>query len=173
MTTHPRQAPSKIYFPESVSFTAKSIPRNLLADVSRCYSKRRLVCRLCYFDKGNGQTLSDQSPMVLKCVRGHAWKPLCVIPRSEMCAGPSNWVAMFPIPDHMKEVNTAFTMCNKTDGHRGCLEKARTENPWFPHTVEEIVIWTMEREQGGRGVGVVRWAWVGVSEYVCKGVVRW
>ena len=154
---HPRQAPSKIYFPENVLFAnAKSIPRDLLADVARCYSKRRTVCRQCYFDKGRGQILSDRSPTVPHvCAVGvHAWKPLCVIPRSEMCAGPSDWVAIFPSPTHMKEVNTAFAMCNKKDGHRSCLEMARTENPWFPHTVEEMVIWTIERERGGHGEGV-------------------
>eukprot|EP00731_Ephydatia_muelleri_P031622 Em0023g129a len=147
---HPRQAPSNIYFPENVLFAnAKSIPRDLLADVARCYRDRRTVCRQCYFDKGRGQILSDRSPTVphVCAGRGHVWKPLCVIPRSEMCAGPSDWVAIFPSPTHMKEVNTAFAMCNKKDGHRSCLEMARTENPWFPHTVEEMVIWTIERER--------------------------
>lgn len=32
--------------------------------------------------------------------------------------------------------------------HRACFEKTRENNPWFPHAVEEMVIWTVERETG-------------------------
>ena len=70
-----------------------------------------------------------------------------------MCAGPSEWIAMFPVPEHMKSISTPFTMCNKMDGHRSCFEMARTQGPWFPHTVEEMVIWTVERDRGRKSNG--------------------
>lgn len=38
-------------------------------------------------------------------------------------------------------------VCSMAD-HQVCFEKTRENNPWFPHTVEEMVIWTVERETG-------------------------
>ena len=38
-------------------------------------------------------------------------------------------------------------MC-RLDAHEICFVKTRETNPWFPHTVEETVIWTVERETG-------------------------
>ncbi len=29
-----------------------------------------------------------------------------------------------------------------------CFEKSREINCWFPHTIEEIIVWTVERETG-------------------------
>ena len=31
--------------------------------------------------------------------------------------------------------------------HSVCFDKTRDNNPWFPHTIEEMVIWTVERER--------------------------
>ena len=142
------------YFPESCTFAdMESIPHKLLAAVAECYSNRRSVCRVCYFSQnGKSQTLSPRVSNA--CEKGHFWKPLCVVPCCKMCAGPSEWVAIFPAPQHMQSLTTPFTMCNKKDGHRSCFDMARSQNPWFPHTVEEMVIWTVERYTGGHWVGV-------------------
>jgi hypothetical protein len=40
-----------------------------------------------------------------------------------------------------------FKVCSMAH-HKSCFDKTKDNNPWFPHTVEEMVIWTIERETG-------------------------
>jgi len=52
----------------------------------------------------------------------------------------------------MKTSRSAFDMCKKGD-HSVCYAMSRDTNPWFPHTIEELVVWIVERGGGG-GVAV-------------------
>ncbi len=47
----------------------------------------------------------------------------------------------------MKSSKNLFEMCKKTD-HSVCYAMSRDTNPWFPHTIEELVVWIVERDTG-------------------------
>ena len=69
-----------------------------------------------------------------------------LIPACRLCVGSVLFVAIHPIPKHMQHSTSPFLVCKKGD-HQTCHHMSRTTNPWFPHTVEELVIWTVEREK--------------------------
>ena len=49
-------------------------------------------------------------------------------------------------------------MC-KYHNHNDCYQKTREIDPWFPHSLEEIVIWTVERETGESGGRLLCFLW--------------
>uniref|UniRef100_A0A1X7UD81 C2H2-type domain-containing protein n=2 Tax=Amphimedon queenslandica TaxID=400682 RepID=A0A1X7UD81_AMPQE len=146
------------YVPEKCLFTSiSSIPNDLLFSISKCYESRLTVCRTCFFDSLSGRgynsgldlvlTLKAEGGKVHTCERGHMWRGLRVIPSSRLCSSYGEFIAIPPVPKHMQTSKSPFKVCSMAD-HRGCFEKTRENNPWFPHAVEEMVIWTVERETG-------------------------
>ena len=134
------------YDPKTTVFNCMDdIPEELLADVALCYKQRLLVCRLCFFES-HCMDLSSKKTSRNTCEKGHPWKQIRIIPHCEMCIGPGPFIPIPPLPKHMQNSNSAFVICNKTE-HTTCHYMSKTTNPWFPHTVEELVIWTVEREK--------------------------
>ena len=132
---------------KTVFCSVSEIPDELLADVARCFQHRMLICRMCYF-VSNCNEFSSKMSSRNTCERGHPWKHIRVIPRCTLCIGSSPFVAIPPLPKHMKHCNSPFQVCKKAD-HQTCYSMSKNTNPWFPHTVEELVVWTVERERGG------------------------
>ena len=139
------------YIPKDTEFTSiKDIPSELLCSVAECYHHRMLVCRICFFDS-NCETLSSRKGgggiTSSECENGHTpWKQVIVIPASALCISPSKFVPIPPLPKHMKHSSSSFMVCKKKE-HNTCYAMSKGTNPWFPHTVEELVIWTVEREK--------------------------
>ena len=40
-----------------------------------------------------------------------------------------------------------FQMCKKNE-HKLCYDKSASGDTWFAHSIEELVIWTVERHYG-------------------------
>ena len=146
-TPHPvDQKPNKKRMPKfdpnkTVFCSVSDIPDELLAEVARCFQHRLLICRMCYF-VSNCKEFSSKMPSRNVCERGHPWKHIRVIPRCALCIGSSSpFVAIPPLPKHMKHCNSPFQVCKKGD-HQTCYSMSKNTNPWFPHTVEELVVWT-------------------------------
>lgn len=137
----------KKYHPKDFSFVIiKDIPPDLLHSVAECYKSMCVVCRVCFFES-NCTSLTGQKKD-RTCRREHLpWKPIRVIPKSPLSATESVYVPLPPLPKHMKVSNVTFVVCKKTD-HKNCFAMSKGTNPWFPHTVEELVVWTVERECG-------------------------
>lgn len=133
----------QLYHPERQAFaTISSIPIELLVSVAEAYKSIKLVCRVCFFES-NGENLTQGV-----CKKGHSsLKPINVIQSSPLCVGPSKWISIPPLPKHMKLSKAPFMICRKDD-HHTCYAMSKGADPWFPHTVEEMVIWTVERETG-------------------------
>ena len=82
------------------------------------------------------------------CSEGHPWRPLVVLPGCRLCSNPTHTVhvPVLPIQRHAKENSAPFSICKKPD-HQQCYVVAKTTDPAHPHSVEELVIWTVERER--------------------------
>ena len=144
-----------LFDPEKTVFNSISdIPGDLLTEVAQCFQKRMLICRICYFES-HCKELSSKKTTRNTCEKGHAWKPVRVVPSCSLCISPSTFISILPLPKHMKHCNSPFQVCKKTD-HQTCFFMSKNTNPWFPHTVEELVIWTVEREKGA----LCRWMWI-------------
>lgn len=138
---------AKKYNPKDVSFVViDDIPPELLSSVAESFKRVQLVCRICFFEskckalvyrKGKKCENKEHSP----------WKAIKVIPSSPMCSSLSEYIPIPPLPKHMKHSDTPFVACKKHD-HKTCFNMSRGTNPWFPHSVEELVIWTVERACG-------------------------
>ena len=148
---------ARLYDPATACFSSvRAIPQKLLSAVAKCYQSRLNVCRACFFDSLDGKsynkcpTISSKEELSSMCERGHYWQPIRVIPQCKMCMSYGSYVAIPPVPTHMclqHHRNSPFKLCNNP-AHDYCFERSRKVNPWFPHTVEEMVIWTVERELG-------------------------
>ena len=127
------------------------IEQLLLDDVIQCYKKRQVVCRNCFYKSFKlCKSLSDKG----KCTQCHQeYKKLLVIPKSSMTVNhyKSEMIAIPPWPKS-KPNKLPFESCTKPNkvsrNHKDCLIMSRNSAVWFAHTVEELVIWTVEREYG-------------------------
>ena len=125
------------------------IDQPLLEDVIQCYKKGQMVCRNCFY---KNFTLSTSLTDKGNCTQCHQeYKKLLVIPKSSMTVNyyKSGMIAIPPWPRN-KRSKSSFESCGKpTDiskDHRRCLIMSRNSAVWYAHTVEELVIWTVERE---------------------------
>ena len=128
-----------------------NIPDDLLAAVALCYHANQIACRQCFLIGGSRHVTTSKrksSSSSETCIEGHTWRPLTVIPGCRLCTHGKNnlgyHVPVLPAPRHMKGSLAQFCICKKND-HGQCYKL--TTNPWFPHSVEELVIWTIEREK--------------------------
>ena len=124
----------------------EDIPQELLVGVSLCFKLHEVVCRQCFFTSGCRQLTTTKKSTT--CSEGHHWRPLIIMPGSRLCSNynHSRFIPVLPIPKHMKDASSPFCICKKND-HAQCYQMSKSTNPWFPHTVEELVIWTVERER--------------------------
>ena len=133
--------------PQSTVFPCvDGIPTDLLSMVATCFKQRLLVCRICFFES-HCTELSSKREGRGTCEKGHPWRQIRVIPKCELCLGPGPFIPIPSMPKHMQHSHSPFMVCKKTD-HNTCYYMSKNTNPWFPHTVEELVIWTVERERG-------------------------
>ena len=127
------------------------IDQPLLEDVIQCYKKGQMVCRNCFYKNFTLTTsLTDKG----NCTQCHQeYKKLLVIPKSSMTVNyyKSEMIAIPPWPKN-KRSKPSFESCgkpaDKSKEHRRCLIMSRNSAVWYAHTVEELVIWTVERECG-------------------------
>ena len=134
--------------------SVEQIPQQLLESVATCYSQRIEVCRWCfltYLPSTRKKILSlsvTSKSICKKCLRNNG--SIIVMPASDLCeTSPyGKFVAIPPTPNHTK-IN-AFKHCGKEDvsKHKKCLLLTKKGNAWYPHSVEEMVIWTIEHKQG-------------------------
>ena len=124
------------------------IPQDLLGAVALCFQHHRIVCRMCFFNSSCRILTSKGAAKSGACEEGHQWRPLIIMPACRLCINFNSnpYVPVLPIPKHMKSATSPFVICKKGD-HKTCYYMSKTTNPWFPHTVEELVIWTVERER--------------------------
>ena len=138
------------YYSKNVSFQYLSdIPSDLLAAVAVCYDYHEIVCRHCFFNSGGRKlTVAKGQRSSTPCSEGHGWRPLLVIPGCHLCSNSSHGkhVPILPMPVHMKMSSSSFLICKRSH-HQQCYQPVKGTNPWFPHSVEELVIWTIEKEK--------------------------
>ena len=139
--------------------SAEQIPQYLLESVIKCYSQRVQACRWCFLTHLPStlkqlQKLSVTSTSICKkCLRNN--KTITVMPASNLCeTSPyGKFVAIPPTPIRKTNI-PAFYYCPKskeTSKHKRCLLLTRKEDAWFPHSIEEMVIWTIEYKQLNQG----------------------
>ena len=140
----------KMYQPKGLEFvTISDIPIELVVGVAECFKSVTFVCRVCYFESDCKILIKKvEVDSVFVCPNGHSpWKQIKVIRSCSICVSPSEWIPIPPLPKHMKQSKTPFVICKKED-HHTCYAMSKGTNSWFPHTVEEMVIWTVERDTG-------------------------
>ena len=147
----------KLFLLNEARFTSvKQIPQHLLEDISMCFSQKIQACKWCFLTHLPSTRKQLQSMLVADT--GICRKCLCnngvitVIPASDLCEVScyGNFVAIPSTPKHTDNIR-AFQCCKKyekTSDHKKCLLLTRRGNAWFPHSVEEIVIWTIEYKTG-------------------------
>ena len=111
-----------------------------------------MVCRNCFYKNFKlCKSCTDKG----KCTECHQlYKELLVIPKSPMTVNHYEFemIAIPPWPEG-KPNKLPFESCTKlTENHKQCLVMSRNSAVWFAHTVEELVIWTVEREYGKQNV---------------------
>ncbi|XP_065891397.1 uncharacterized protein [Dysidea avara] len=125
------------------------IDPSLLEDVIRCYKDRQTVCRNCYYNNNKLSRGYDAKGQCTSCK--WEFKKLLVIPKSPMTINyyESEMIAIPPWPKS-KPNDLPFEACakpkDKSNDHKRCLIMSRNSAVWYAHTVEELVIWTVERE---------------------------
>ena len=130
-----------------------SINAKLLQDVVTCYKQVKRVCRTCYYLHRKQEPLEHSN----RCKSCNKNEIIRLIPASKMCQNELN-LNLIPVPlppqSFMAHPSKPFEHCKK-DGHPKCFEKAATNEVWYSHSLEELVIWTVERQYGewGRGRG--------------------
>ena len=147
------------YSLKGTNFTSvDEIPIHLLESISTCYSQKIQACYWCFLThlpstRQQLLSMSVASGVCRKCLRQRTRDELIiVIPASNLCepSAYGKYVGIPPTPKHTDRI-TSFKYCNKyerTADHTTCLRLTRRGNAWYPHSVEEIVIWTIEYKQG-------------------------
>jgi len=149
----------KQYSLEGTKFmTVDKIPVHLLESISTCYSQKIQACRWCFLThlpstQQQLQSMSVARGVCKKCLRQRTGNEVIpVIPACNLCepSAYGKFVGIPPTPTHNKKIK-AFMYCNKhnrTVDHTRCLQLTRRGNAWYPHSIEEMVIWTVEHKQG-------------------------
>ena len=122
------------------------MPRKLLDSIVACYKQHRYVCQPCYYERSLLSPFvhdPDSQTQVCKACQMPG-KAVIVIPNSDLCLKIADWIPIPPRPTHRDP--QPYEYCGKTD-HDRCYRFLYGEM-WFAHTVEELVIWTIERDTG-------------------------
>ena len=134
----------------------EQIPQHLLESVATCYSQRIQACKWCFLthlpstQKQLQSMLIPTSRICGKCL--HNSGAITVIPASGLCETScyGNFVAIPPTPTHKNNIK-AFHYCKKYEEmskHKRCLLLTKKVDPWYPHSIEEMVIWTFKYKEG-------------------------
>ena len=138
--------------------SVEQIPQHLLESVSTCYSQRIQACKWCFLTHLPSKLKQlhlisvPTTGICRRCLRNNNGT-ITVIPASDLCETScyGNFVAIPPTPSHTDKIKT-FQCCSKyektSSEHKECLLLTRKGNAWFPHSIEEMVIWTIEYKQG-------------------------
>jgi hypothetical protein len=141
------------FYPNGASFLPRglaNIPKHLLDDVIKCYAERREYCKTCFYKMGKKGELSvgPQNTSVCKLCR-HPWERVVVMPSSRLCwnFGDFDVIPVAPLPraKTMSQYST-FRYCIN-DNHYRCFKVYIDNEFWYAHSVEELVIWTVEKEK--------------------------
>ena len=130
--------------------SSSKINAKLLADVVSCYQQGQRVCKFCYYRRQQAQliTYSSGRAYCKKCTQN--CETVWLMPASRMCENFGN-MQKVPIPAAPRWIycspNKPFGMCQRRD-HYDCFKIAATTEIWYAHTIEELVVWTIEREYG-------------------------
>ena len=115
----------------------------------QCYIRNApQVCRFCYYRRKSSRLVSSSSdhPYCAKCQQ--QCETIWLMPASRLCENFGN-LREIPIPPaprwFFKNANKPFGFCERND-HYSCFEMSASSEIWFAHTIEELVIWTIERE---------------------------
>ena len=142
--------------------SVEQIPQHLLESVSTCYSQRKRACKRCFlthlpstWEQLHSMTVAT-TDICRRCHRNNG--AITVIPASDLCEtscyGNFNFVAIPPTPDHTDNISS-FKCCNKYKNgseHKKCLQLTMRGNAWYPHSIEEMVIWTIEHKEGSYSI---------------------
>lgn len=131
--------PTQIRYPK-----IDNIPKKLLDSIVACYKQHRYVCQPCYYEKSLMSPFvqhPDSKTRICKACQMPG-KAVLVIPSSDMCIKVADWIPIPPRPAHRDP--QPYEYCGKMD-HNRCY-KFLYKEMWFAHTVEELVIWTVERD---------------------------
>ena len=72
------------------------------------------------------------------------------MPASQFCDNLVNLkeIPLPPLPKwSWEKQDKPFSICSRAN-HNSCFEMSATSEVWFAHTIEELVVWTIEREYG-------------------------
>ena len=121
----------------------------LLQDVVDCYRKAKIVCKYCFF-RNRRQEKIGLNRYCRQCKRTSP--SVLVIPASKMCInfGNMTFLPILPPPKVLLangNRHKPFQYCHNHD-HMSCFEKSATGDSWFAHSIEELVIWTVQRHYG-------------------------
>ena len=140
----------KRFNPEQTVFkNITKINPYLLQDVVNCYQMKMIVCKFCFF-RNNHREKVGHNRYCRRCKR--ISPSILVIPASRMCKNFDN-MKFIPIPPPPKVMlangnkHKPFQYCHNPD-HMSCFERSATGDIWFAHSIEELVIWTVERHYG-------------------------
>ena len=141
ITTPQRFLPEKTLFKD-----ISKINPVLLQDVVNCYKKYKFVCRTCFFRHNCQEAMHTGKP----CRQCKNTAAIRVIPASRMCKNFRDLkVLAIPPPPKMLmspgNHHKPFQYCRNED-HMLCYDRAKES--WYAHSIEEIVIWTVERYWG-------------------------
>ena len=133
--------------PEKTIFKDVSkINPTLLQDVVNCYKKKKIVCKACFFrNRGQEVVVSNNRP----CHQCRESETVLVIPASRMCRNFSNSKSVVisqPPRLLMNALNAhkPFQYC-RNSSHSVCYEQSCGKDVKYAHSIEELVIWTIER----------------------------
>ena len=138
---------SEGFRPETTVFhnSSKILPA-LLDDIVKCYQKGRKVCKYCYYRRGEvSEVIKGKDGTVCDdCNQHREW--VWLMPASRFCANFDN-AREVPIPPMPRKTDKPFGMCSRRT-HHSCFEMSATSDIWFAHSIEELAIWTIEKEYG-------------------------
>lgn len=121
----------------------------LLEDVIRCYKERETVCRNCYYSGNKLSRYFDARGCCTLC--DYETNKLVIIPKSRMTINyyECEIIAIPPWPMR-KLIDQRFQPCveDNLKDHMTSLIISHNSTVWYAHTIEELVIWTIERDNG-------------------------
>lgn len=130
--------------------SASKINIKLLSEVVDCYENGKRVCKFCFYRRRVSRTVSNQGDRLYchKCRKDA--DTVWAMPKSKLCAhfDDRDEVAIPIAPrDLLRKPHKPFSVCQRRE-HEACFEMAGTSEIWYAHTIEELVVWTIEREYG-------------------------
>lgn len=129
--------------------SSSKIHPGLLDDIIDCYEKGIIVCKYCYYRKTLTKTVVKTKDGIFCNTCSSICTAVWLIPASQYCENyciDNKYIPIPPTPKWTYErKDKPFTVCQRKS-HYSCFEMSATAEVWFAHSIEELVIWTIERE---------------------------